>query len=99
MKIIITESQYNLLRRIPEIDNIIKDYFDDDAFVYRLIERRINFDDFIGWASYTIATMVIRTEIAKDDNDDLVMHRNQLQRFIKNNYYEYFKKRYKELYG
>jgi hypothetical protein len=31
-----------------------------------------------------------------DDNDDFVTYRNQLQRFIQTNYYDYLKKRHQE---
>jgi len=107
MKIIINEAQYNLLRRVGIIEDLFKEYVDDDEFIYRVLDtgpgafgtHRITLDEFIPAISYTIAHQIAKNEMnprEDDDNDDFVTYRNQLQRFIQSNYYDYLKKRYKE---
>lgn len=103
MKIIITESQFHLLRRRGIIEDLFKKYVDDDEFIYRVLgTTRVNFDEFIPIISYTIAQIIAKDEIKPtedDDNGGFVMFRNQLQRYIQNNYYDYLKKRYQETIG
>lgn len=103
MKIIITESQFHLLRRRGMIEDLFKKYVDDDEFIYRVLgTTRVNFDEFIPIISYTIAQIIAKDEIKPTedgDNDGFVMFRNQLQRYIQNNYYDYLKKRYQETIG
>lgn len=107
MKIIINESQYNLLRRVGIIEDLFKKYVDDDEFIYRVMDtgpgafgtHRVTLYEFIPTISYTIAQLIAKNEMnpkEDDDNDDFVTFRNQLQRFIQSNYYDYLKKRYKE---
>ena len=46
--------------------------------------------------------MIAKDEIKStddDDNDSFVTFRNQLQRYVQNNYYDYLKKRYQETIG
>lgn len=103
MKIIITESQFHLLRRRGMIEDLFKKYVDDDDFIYRVLgTTRVNFDEFISIISYTIGQIIAKDEIKPTedgDNDNFVTFRNQLQRYIENNYYEYLKKRYQETIG
>lgn len=103
MKIIITESQFHLLRRRGMIEDLLKKYVDDDEFIYRVLGTdRIKLDEFIPFISYTISQIITKNDIKStddDDNDSFVTFRNQLQRYIQNNYYEYLKKRYQETIG
>ena len=103
MKIIITESQFHLLRRRGIIEDLFKKYVDDDEFIYRVLGTdRIKLDEFIPFISYTISQIITKNDIKStddDDNNSFVTFRNQLQRYIQNNYYEYLKKRYQETIG
>jgi len=85
------------------IEDLFKKYVDDDEFIYRVLgTTRVNFDEFIPIISYTIAQIIAKDEIKPTedgDNDGFVMFRNQLQRYIQNNYYDYLKKRYQETIG
>jgi len=103
MKIIITESQFHLLRRRGMIEDLLKKYVDDDEFIYRVLGTdRIKLDEFIPFISYTISQIITKNDIKStddDDNNSFVTFRNQLQRYIQNNYYEYLKKRYQETIG
>ncbi len=104
MKIIITESQLHLLRRRDMIEDLFKKYVDDDQFIYRVIGgSRWGFNEFSTMISYSLANMIAKDDIKltddDDDNDSFVTFRNQLQRYIQNNYYDYLKKRYQETIG
>lgn len=84
------------------IEDLFKKYVDDDEFIYRVLgTTRVKFDEFISFISYTIAQIIAKDDIKStdDDNDSFVTFRNQLQRYIQNNYYDYLKKRYKETIG
>jgi hypothetical protein len=85
------------------IEDLFKKYVDDDEFIYRVLgTTRVNFDEFIPIISYTIAQIISKDEIKPTedgDNDNFVTFRNQLQRYIQHNYYDYLKKRYKETIG
>lgn len=85
------------------IEDLFKKYVDDDDFIYRVLgTTRVNFDEFISIISYTIGQIIAKDEIKPTedgDNDNFVTFRNQLQRYIENNYYEYLKKRYQETIG
>ena len=107
MKFVINESQYNLLRRTGIIEDLFKKYVDDDEFIYRVLDtgpgvfgtNKVYLDEFIPTISYTIAQLIAKNDMEPrddEDNDNFVTFRNQLQRFIQTNYYDYLKKRYKE---
>ena len=103
MKIIITESQFHLLRRRGMIEDLFKKYVDDDEFIYRVLGgTRWGFNEFSTMISYSLAHMIAKDDIKSTDddgNDNFVTFRNQLQRYIQNNYYDYLKKRYQETIG
>ena len=102
MKIIITESQFHLLRRRGMIEDLFKKYVDDDEFIYRVLGgTRWGFNEFSTMISYSLANVIAKDDIKStdDDNDSFVTFRNQLQRYIQNNYYDYLKKRYQETIG
>ena len=89
MKIIITENQYRLLRRQSEIANQIAPTMDltyewlQNGQTYPLNRRE--YDAFIS----TVA-MKLANQIAIDsglDGDEKVTLRNQMQRYITNEYY------------
>lgn len=104
MKIIITESHLQLLRRRGMIEDLFKKYVDDDQFIYRVLGgSRWGFNEFSAMISYSLANMIAKDDIKltddDDDDDSFVTFRHQLQRYIQNNYYDYLKKRYQETIG
>ena len=107
MKFVINESQYNFIRRVGIIEDLFKKYVDDDEFIYRVFDtgpgafgtHKVKLEEFIPFVSYTIAHQIAKSEMNPrddDDNDDFVTYRNQLQRFIQTNYYDYLQKRHQE---
>jgi len=81
---IIKESNTAVLRRQNRIDELFHDYL-----LSHNVTPQDSFDSFFQTLCWNIAvTIVDRTNI---DNDSYVTLRNQIIRFIKNNYYEEFK--------
>ena len=84
MKILITENQLRVIRRIPEIKSRM------DYFMYFLSQKdyyhNLSFDNFILTVAENVAV-----NIANDMGligDEWVIFRNQIKQFIRSNFYE-----------
>ena len=84
MKVIITENQHKFIRRYQEIEDGIQDF---------ILTHKLNvmdtFDGFLTEICWDVAQDVVSKMNIPED--DYVMYRNQLIRFIKNNFYEELK--------
>jgi hypothetical protein len=84
MKVIITENQHKFIRRYQEIEDGIQDF---------ILTHNLNvmdtFDGFLTEICWDVAQDVVSKMNIPED--DYVMYRNQLIRFIKNNFYEELK--------
>ena len=84
MKVIITENQHKFIIRYQEIEDGIQDF---------ILTHKLNvmdtFDGFLTEICWDVAQDVVSKMNIPED--DYVMYRNQLIRFIKNNFYEELK--------
>ncbi len=85
MKVIITENQHKFIRRYQEIEDGIWDF---------ILTHKLNvmdtFDGFLTEICWDVAQDVVSKMNIPEE--DYVTYRNQLIRFIKNNFYEELKK-------
>jgi hypothetical protein len=91
MKIIIREYHSSVIRRYEQVKGLFHDYL--------LSHNVLPYDSFDGYFSelcWDIATQLF--DRSKMDHDEYVTLRNQMIRFINNNFYEEFKE-YCEKYG
>jgi|LauGreDrversion4_2_1035121.scaffolds.fasta_scaffold145156_5 hypothetical protein len=96
MRIIITESQYYLLRRSQEIKDFAYELIDDDNFLERFIDSRSKLFEFISDVCFSIAVSFVRKEIDEDE-DDRHTYRMQVRDYIKNEFRDYLMKRFYEI--
>jgi hypothetical protein len=84
MKVIITENQHKFIRRYQEIEDGISDF---------ILTHKLNvmdtFDGFLTEICWDVAQDVVSKMNIPEE--DYVTYRNQLIRFIKNNFYEELK--------
>ena len=84
MKVIITENQHKFIRRYQEIEDGIQDF---------ILTHKLNvmdtFDGFLTEICWDVAQDVVSKMNIPEE--DYVTYRNQLIRFIKNNFYEELK--------
>jgi uncharacterized FlgJ-related protein len=84
MKYIITESQTKFIRRYNEIRDSIYDYL-----LGHNIHPTYKFDDFLTEIAWDVSTDIVSKTSVK--GDESVIFRNQMIRFIKNNFYDELK--------
>ena len=84
MKIIITENQTKFIRRYREIEERIYRYL-----LGHTIYPIDSFDNFLTELAWDVSSDIVRKMNIPED--DYPMFRNQMIRFIKNNFYEELK--------
>lgn len=84
MKIIITENQTKFIRRYREIEERIYSYL-----LGHIIYRIDSFDNFLTELAWDVSRDIVSKMNIPED--DYPMFRNQMIRFIKNNFYEELK--------
>jgi hypothetical protein len=84
MKYIITESQTKFIRRYNEIRDRIYEYL-----LGHNIHPMNKFDDFLTEIAWDVSTDIVNKTSVK--GDESVIFRNQMIRFIKNNFYDELK--------
>jgi hypothetical protein len=94
MKVILSESQYHLLRRHGSLEEILNRIINNPNIVYNIFDGfRVKWDEFHHTIGYVVSNEFMKTE---PNIDDPVKHRNQLQRYVMNNFYDVIADKYKE---
>ena len=97
MKVILSESQYHLLRRHGSLEEILNKIINNPNTLYNIFDGfRVKFDEFQHTIGYVVANEFMKTESGVDDP---VKHRNQLQRYVMNNFYNIIEDKYREYKG
>lgn len=96
MRIIITESQYYILRRSEDIKDFAYELINDDNFLDRFIEKRTKLSEFISDVSFSISVSFVRKEVGEDE-DDRHTYRMQVRDYVKKEFHNYLMKRFYEI--